>query len=193
MKRLANPTIFVLLCVLTLLAAPGETQAGTVSYQRSVESYTVPDVTLIDQNGSKVRLKSVLDSDQPILLNFIFATCTTICPVLSASFMNFQQKLGADTGKAHLVSISIDPENDTPKVTKEYLKRFQAKPGWDYLTGTLDDVDQVTKAFNAFFTNKMNHAPLMFIKAPNQDKWVRLDGFLSTSELMDEYKKATAQ
>jgi protein SCO1 len=137
-----------------------------------------------------VLLKDLLNSDKPVIVEFIFATCTTICPVLSAGFTNLQQKIAPDTQKVRLVSISIDPENDTPKAMKEYLKRYRSKPGWDFLTGSRPDIDRVMHAFNAYIPNKMLHYPLTFIGLPNSGKWVRINGLMSTSEFMAECRKA---
>jgi len=112
----------------------GESRGETApKYKKSIESYAVPDVVLVNQNGAKVRFKNLLESDKLVILDFIFGTCTTICPVLSAGYATLQQKLGPDSHKVHLVSISIDPENDTPKIMKDYLKRFHAKSGWIFL------------------------------------------------------------
>ena len=160
-------------------------------YKRTVVSYNVPDVTLINQEGKKVPIKSFLkQQDKVVIMDFIFGTCTTICPVLSASFVNFQNKLGAEAGKVQLVSISIDPEHDTPKVLKAYLKRYKAKPGWDFLTGSREDIHLVSKTFTAYTADKMQHYPLTFVYSPVQDRWFRIDGLVATSELMEEYKKA---
>jgi protein SCO1/2 len=150
----------------------------------------MPDVTLINQNGKKVNLKKLIESDKPVIVDFIFGTCTTICPVLSAGYINLQQKLGADTQKVHLVSISIDPENDTPKVMKDYLKRYQAKPGWDFLTGSRKDIDAVMRAFNAYIPNKMSHYALTLIRTPQDGKWIRVYGIMSSSEFVAEARKA---
>jgi protein SCO1/2 len=160
-------------------------------YKRTVEKYTLPDVTLINQNGVKVRLKSILDSDKPVIVDFIFGTCTTICPVLSAGYASLQQKLGSASSSVQLISISIDPENDSPKVMKEYLKRYRAKPGWDFLSGSREDIDKVMKAFNAYIPNKMYHYPLTLIHAPKDVAWIRIFGLTSTSEFYNEYKKVS--
>ncbi|MFZ5770451.1 MAG: SCO family protein, partial [Thermodesulfobacteriota bacterium] len=126
-------------------------EAGTEKYKRSVESVTIPDVVLVNQQGDKVRLKSLLETNQPVLIDFIYATCTTICPILSAGFANLQRELGPEAAKVRLVSFTIDPENDTPGIMQEYLDRYQAQPGWDFLTGSRQDIDRVMKAFNAYF------------------------------------------
>ncbi len=159
-------------------------------YKRTVHDYKMPEVTLIDQNGKKVQFASIVKQNKVVILDFIFGTCTTICPVLSASFVNFQNKLGADAKNVHLLSISIDPEHDTPKVLREYLKKFRARPGWDFLTGNRENIDKVMHAFNAYSADKMAHFPLTFVYSPLQDRWFRVDGLVATSELMTEYQKA---
>jgi protein SCO1/2 len=164
--------------------------AGRPPYKRTVHDYSMPDVTLFNQDGKKVQFNSVVKQGKVVILDFIFGTCTTICPVLSASFVNFQNKLGPDAGKVQLISVSIDPEHDTPKVLKEYLKKFRAKPGWDFLTGKKGDIESVMNAFNAYTADKMAHYPLTFIYSPVQNRWFRIDGLVATSELMDEYQKA---
>jgi protein SCO1 len=175
------------LAFVTVMSAGNQAGAAEKRYQRSVEKYTVPDVVLVNQNGAKVPFKSFLETDRPVMLDFIYGTCTTICPVLSASFVNLQQKLGADLPKVRLVSISIDPEHDTPKVMKEYLKQYRAKPGWDFLTGSRADIDRVMYAFAAYIPNKMSHYPLTLIRSPGDGSWVRINGLMSSSELMTEY------
>ena len=164
-------------------------EAGASKYKRSIENVTIPDVVLVNQQGEKVRLKSLLETDQPVLVDFIYATCTTICPILSAGFANFQREVGPETKNVRLVSITIDPENDTPSAMKEYLERYQAQPGWDFLTGSRQDVDRVMKAFNAYFRSKMDHQPLSFIRSQEDGKWIRLYGLMSSSDLMKEFQQ----
>jgi len=173
-----------------VLALAGGAEAATTTYKRTIEKYVMPDVTLINQDGKKVRLKSLVEIDKPVIVDFIYGTCTTICPVLSAGFTNLQRKLGPDSQKVRLVSITIDPENDTPKVMKEYLARYQAKPGWDFLTGSRKDIDRVMNAFNSYYRNKMDHKPLTFIRTPADGKWIKIYGLISTSEFMNECQKA---
>lgn len=162
-------------------------------YIRTVETYTVPDVVLVNQDGAKVKLKSILESGQPVIVDFIFGTCTTICPVLSAGYANLQMRLAPGGPKVHLVSISIDPENDTPKVMRDYLKRYRAKPGWDFFTGRREDIDKVMYAFNAYIPNKMSHYPLTLIQEPKTGKWIRIFGLMSSSEFLAECRKVGFQ
>jgi len=183
---LVKLTCFSLLLV-TVLAIPANLSAAEPAYRRTVEKYTMPDVTLVNQDGKKVRFKSLIESDKPVIVDFIYATCTTICPVLSVSYTNLQNKMKDSTQKPRLISITIDPENDTPKIMKDYLKRYNAKPGWDFLTGSRGDIDKVMRAFNAYIPDKMSHYPLNLIRSPKDGSWVRLFGILSSREFMNEY------
>jgi len=183
-------TLFFIICIAAGLAPSREASAAAKpGYTRTMVEYDVPDVTLINQDGDKVRLQELLISNTPVLVDFIYTTCTTICPVLSANFTNFQRQDEAKTGPYRLVSISVDPENDNPAAMKSYLDRYYAKPGWDFLTGSRTDIDKVLIALNAKTANKMDHFPLVLIKSPSQASWLRIFGLIGTAELMNEYQE----
>lgn len=177
------------LIALLLTVTMGTPVFAAPEVQRSVEDYKTPDVTLIDQNGDKVSFAALVNQDRPVLLDFIYATCTTICPILSAGYAQLQRKLGDNSDDVQLISISIDPEYDQPHVMKEYLERYQAKAGWRYLTGTREDINSVMYGFDAYVSNKMSHYPLKLIKVPGKDQWVRLYGLVGTKKLIDEIEQ----
>lgn len=167
--------------------------AAEARYQRSVERYRAPDVELVNQDGEKVRLRDLVETDQPVVIDFIYGTCTTICPVLSAGYVSLQKKLAKEGRSVRLISITIDPENDTPRVMKDYLERYRAQPGWDFFTGTRADIDKVMTAFNAYIPDKMSHYPLNMIRNPKDGTWVRLFGIMSSKEFLGEYKGVADQ
>jgi protein SCO1/2 len=160
-------------------------------FTRSEVEIDIPPVILINQKGDTVDLRTQLKKDEPVLVDFMFATCTTICPVLSAGYANIQRELVDSPDQVHLISISIDPEHDGPEEMTAYLERYRAKPGWDFLTGTRDDIDRVMKAFDAFVPDKMSHRPLMFIRMPEGNRWVRIHGFARGADLMKEIRQAS--
>ena len=155
---------------------------------RTVSAYDVPGVTLTGVNGEKVSLRSELDKG-PVMVNFIFTSCTTICPAMSATFSEVQGRLAKDGTNAHLVSISVDPEHDTPERLKGYASRFKARPGWQLLTGSMSDSIAVQRAFDAYRGDKMNHMPLTLLRASPKSPWVRIEGFANASDLVQEYRK----
>ena len=161
-------------------------------FTRTTAVYAPPDVTLTDASGAEVRLASALGHEGPILLQFIFTTCPTICPVMSATFAAAQTKLGPKSEKVRMVSISIDPEYDTPERLREYARRFKAGPRWLFLTGEAEDIRSVRKAFDAYpGDNKMRHEPLTFLRLSAGKAWVRLDGLTSAAQLVGEYEQLT--
>jgi protein SCO1/2 len=161
-------------------------------YTRAVATYAPPDVTLTDADGEKVKLASVLSGEGPVMLQFIFTTCPAVCPVMSATFSAVQNRLGPEAEKVRLVSVSIDPEHDTPERLREYARRFKAGPRWLFLTGGAEEVVSVRKAFDAYpGYNKMRHQPLTFIRVSPDGPWLRLDGLTSAAQLVGEYKRLT--
>lgn len=158
--------------------------------QRQTANYNVPNVTLLNQDGKKVNLRALIEGGKPVIVNFIFSTCTTICPVMTATFSNLRSELGDKAAeRVQLISISIDPENDRPERMKQYLSRFNSGPGWEFLTGTRDDIGRVLKAFDAFVVDKMSHEPLFISRAPGSEEWVRIKGLVRKSDLMRELER----
>jgi protein SCO1 len=166
---------------------PGDSPAYPMSrYTRMTATYTPPEVTLVDMMGAKVSLDSVLDYEGPVLMQFIFTTCPTICPVMSATFSAAQDKFGADLDKIRMVSISIDPEHDTPERLRKYAEQFKAKPQWHFLTGSLADIVTIQKAFNAYRGNKMRHEPFTYLRPSPEAPWIRFDGLMGADALVAE-------
>jgi len=160
-------------------------------YSRSLHSYKLPDSSLVNIKGEKTSLGKEVDIDRPVMLNFIFTTCTTICPVMSATFSQIQQQL-PEQEQVRMISISIDPEHDTPGRLQDYSLRYKAGPRWHFLTGKLDDIVTVQKAFDAYRGSKVNHVPLTFLRASSVEPWVRLEGLASPTEVISEYRQLVA-
>jgi protein SCO1 len=155
-------------------------------YSVSMASYAVPDVELIDESGKPVALRTLLAADQPVALNFIFTTCTTICPVMSATFAQMRRELGPEADRIRLVSITIDPEHDTPAVLSRYAEHFGAPPGWSFLTGSPGDVEHVLRNFDAWTGSKTSHRPVTLLHRQGGGEWVRLEGLGSGAALADQ-------
>ncbi|HFD11824.1 MAG TPA: SCO family protein [Crenotrichaceae bacterium] len=163
-------------------------------YTRTRQTYVIPEMILVNQHGKNVHITELLNNDQPVLLQFVFTTCATICPVLSATFASAQQSLQSIATNYRMVSISIDPEQDTSQTLQEYANRFKASAQWTLLTGTRDQIARLQRAFNAYYpgNNKMYHLPYTYLRAANSSQWVRLEGLLSTQNLIEEYQQVVS-
>jgi protein SCO1/2 len=166
---------------------PAQSKEQTAaSFTRSVSDYALPDLQMVRQDGKKVDFSKELDDGRVVVLNFIYASCNAICPMLSYILAKAQTKLGTDSDKVHFVSISLDPESDTPAKLLEYADKFKAGKGWDHYTGSFEASIAIQKALGAFRGNKMNHAPITFIRQRSTNTWTRLDGFASPDDVVRE-------
>jgi protein SCO1/2 len=155
--------------------------------QRSVADYPLPAIRLVRQDGAAVTLADELNDGRAVFVDFIYTTCTTICPLSSQVFSSLQHKLGSERARVHIVSISIDPEQDTPARLREYAARFHAQAGWQHYTGTADASIATQRAFLVYRGDKMNHTPLTLFRPAPGKPWVRLEGFATADQLLAEY------
>jgi len=177
-----------LVCVGALLL----TAAAAATVSRSSVTYETPDVSLVRADGKRVSLPRELDDGRPVLLNFIFTTCSSICPLASRTLEEFQRKLGPQAAKLHLMSISIDPEEDTPARLRAYARKFHAGPEWQYYTGTVAASLAAQKAFDVYRGEKMSHTPVTLLRSAPGKPWLRIEGFVTPDELVDDYQKLLA-
>jgi protein SCO1 len=161
-------------------------------YDRSMHAYTAPDLSLIDMNGKTTSLRESLDTTEPVLMNFIFTTCTTICPVLTSTFSQIQQQLGAEAEQIRMISITIDPQQDTPQQLKVYAEHYGAGSHWQFLTGEIDNIVAVQKAFDIYRGSKTNHEPITLLRGAGANSWVRIDGIASAADIIGEYRALAA-
>ena len=143
-------------------------------------------------DGKKVSLREELDDGRPVLLNFIYTSCTSVCPVMSQMFSTFQEQMGTASAGIHLMSISIDPEADTPAKLAEYSQKYRAGANWQFYTGTLQDSVAAQKAFAVYRGDKMNHTVVTLMRMAPGEEWTRLDGFVTPDALVHEYHELRA-
>jgi bacillopeptidase F len=184
-------TVVLPATTLAALAAPAHAEPHKQrAWARTTATYRVPDVALVRADGARVHLRHELDDGKPVILNFIFTSCSAICPVMTQTFAEVQRQLGDE--RVHLVSVSIDPEADTPAKLSEYARKLAAGDKWSFYTGSLEASIAAQKAFDVYRGDKMNHAPVTFIRRAPGQPWVRLDGFAAASDVVAEYRRLGA-
>jgi protein SCO1 len=130
-----------------------------------------PEFKLTSQDGAPVRLADF--RGKVVAVTFILTLCSSTCPVLTPMMTAVQDRLGQDFGrKVAFVSITVDPERDTPEVLKLYAQAFGANlAGWSFLTGKPDDIRKVTQRYGVYAakteTGDLDHTFLTSIVDPN--------------------------
>ena len=109
-----------------------------------------PDFVLRAQDGAEVALNQF--RGKAVAVTFIFASCSATCPILTAKMASVQTELGSDFGsKIAFLSITIDPEHDTPDVLQRYARTFGADPaGWKFLTGSPAAIQDIERRYGVF-------------------------------------------
>ncbi len=156
--------------------------------RRSTAVYTIPQVQLVREDGKHVMLQDEFKDGRPVLLTFIFTTCTTICPLISQTLVKLQNGLGPDRDRVHIASISIDPEEDTPARLTSYARELHAGPEWHHYTGTEQAIIATARAFNVYRGDKMAHSPVILMRPEPNKPWIRFDGFPTTLQLLSELR-----
>jgi protein SCO1/2 len=142
----------------------------------------VPDVAVQTEDGRTLRFYSDLVQGRVVAINFVFTSCTTVCPLMGARFARLQQLLG-DAPAVSLISVSIDPTNDTPRRLAAWRNRLGGRPGWTLVTGAKPDLDTLTRALGASSADPASHAPLILVIDDRHGTWRRLDGLTDSASV----------
>ncbi|HEX8184880.1 MAG TPA: SCO family protein [Blastocatellia bacterium] len=167
----------------TASSAAGDSSRAADNSGDSIKPAQIPDTIVYDQDGKKLRFYSDLVKGKTVAINFIFTTCTTICPPLTATFRKVQQELGAGHD-VQLISISVDPTTDVPERLKAFSAKFNAGPGWSFVTGNKQEVDLLLKSLGAGVGDKTDHTPMVLVGNESAGYWTRTYGLAPVSTLV---------
>lgn len=143
------------------------------------------DVELLDQDGRKLKFYSDVLKGKTVIINALFTTCTNVCPPISRNFERIQQALGERLGKdVFLVSLTVDPQTDTPAKLKEYAQKFHARPGWSFLTGRKENLDWALYKLGQYVEEKTQHTTVVIIGNEATGLWKKAFGLASADELI---------
>ena len=154
--------------------APGQNSAPPAPHDHSHMTKTTAeespaqkyftDVELLNQDGKKVRFYSDVLKGKTVVVNAFFTTCTSVCPPMNRNMEKIQEVLGDRVGRdVFLVSMTVDPETDTPARIKDYARKFHAGPGWIFLTGKKENLDWALYKLGQYVEQKDDHKTIFII------------------------------
>jgi cytochrome oxidase Cu insertion factor (SCO1/SenC/PrrC family) len=141
-------------------------------------------IKVYDQNGNLKNFYTDLIKGKTVAINFIFTTCTTICPPLTATFRRVQKNLAQHAPNVQLISISVDPTTDTSERLHNFADKFGAEPGWTFVTGDQATIDSLLEAMGVAVANKNDHTPMILIGNDVTGYWTRAYGLSSPDALV---------
>ena len=144
------------------------------------------DVELIDQNGNSLRLYSDLLRDHVVVIDSFFSSCTGVCPVLNQKLTAIKEAFSEQMGKELIIlSITVDPEVDTPARLKEYAKGLRAGPGWYFLTGSRENLETALSKFGMYVEFRENHSNLLMIGNDATGLWKKAFGLAPSEQVVE--------
>ena len=170
----------ILLSVFLMFAASAVAQE-----QPSAAAKYFTDVELVNQDGKTVRFYTDVLKGKTVVVNAFFTTCTSVCPPMNRNMEKIQEALGDRVGKdVFFVSITVDPETDTPVRLKEYSKKFHAGPGWMFLTGKKENLDWALYKLGQYVEAKDDHTTVFIIGNEPTGLWKKAFGMANIAELV---------
>ncbi len=177
---------------LAFLTAVECASAETSHYGRNY----FPNVDVVDQDGKTLKFYDDVLRGKTVVVSFIYTTCRDICPLVTARLAQVQERLGDAVGRdVFFVSISIDPENDTPQRLKEHAEAFGARPGWTFITGKPDDIRLINYKMGERSRDLSEHRNEIVLGNDRTGDWARDSAFTDikvltmTIEGMDPAKR----
>jgi protein SCO1 len=169
------------------------TTAATDARQRASRLF-FSDRKLITQDNQTVAFYSDVLRDRVVLINFIFTQCTDACPTQTARLVEVQSLLPDLIGHgASLVSISVDPEHDTPSMLREYAARFGVGDGWSFLTGAKVDVDDVLRRLRQLVPTREAHTTLFLLGNAKTGHWIKVHPDAAPEEIARQMRLLAAE
>ncbi|CAG8872399.1 SCO family protein [Pseudomonas fluorescens] len=156
----------------------GDTAKPQRPRSRSADGSYFPNTPLYTHEGKAVRFYDDLIRGKVVAINMMYASCTGTCPAATANLRLVQKMLGERVGRdVFMYSITLQPELDTPQILKEYVERHHIGPGWLFLTGEPDDIEELRFSLGFYDinplidANKANHSGVVRIGNDTYERW----------------------
>ena len=166
---------------------------STKTPRQRLAERSFPNVTLTTHEGKKVKFYDDLIKDKIVIINFMYVRCEGTCPGTTANLVKVQKLLGDRVGKdIFMYSITLKPEEDSPKVLKEYAKAYKVGPGWQFLTSDPKDVELVRQKLGFIDRDpvrdavKSNHINMLRWGNEPQTLWAGCPTSLAPAKIVKE-------
>jgi protein SCO1/2 len=145
----------------------------------------LPDVALVDQDGTPRKLGGDLLGGRLALVSFVFTGCTTICSPVGANMGALDHLLGARAGSdVDLISVTLDPYNDTPATLAKWRAQFDDAAGWRLVTGEPRAVQALLHAMQADAADINGHDAFLWLGDPKAGTWHQVSSLAAPAELL---------
>jgi protein SCO1/2 len=174
-----------------LALLPSLSFAGTAKPTSGPGAGYFQNAILQTHEGKKVRFYDDLLKEKFVVINMMYASCTGICPANTANMKAVQEALGDRVGKdIFMYSLSLRPEFDTPQVLNDYVRKFDIKPGWTFLTGQRADMEVIRRKLGFYDSDPVldadisQHTGMIRIGKVAAERWCMVPAMSSTRQIV---------
>lgn len=167
------------------MAQPGKTMQASDSAGQSAAHKYFTDVLLLNQEGQEMRLYSDLIKGKVVVINPMFTACNGVCPPMTRNMQRIQEWLGDRLGRdVHLISFTVDQVNDTPPVLKEFAAKYNARPGWYFMTGKKENHKTALRKLGQWVEVREGHSNIMLIGNDRTGLWKKAFALAKPEDLI---------
>ena len=153
----------------------------------------LPDTELLDQDGRRVRFYTDLIKGKVVVLSFFFTSCVNVCVTQGVNLKKLQSLLAGRLGEeVFFISVSRDPETDTPARLKQWGVNFGVRRGWTLVAGNPDAVDKLVKDLSGESAGPGDHTPMILIGNDRSGDWWHDSGFADPASLLKNINQVAA-
>jgi protein SCO1/2 len=135
-------------------------------------------VPVLDQSGRRFHFYDDLIRGRAVLLNFFFTSCGDTCPLVTQNLREVQELLGERMGRdIFMLSVSLQPELETPSILRDYAEQWEVRPGWSFLTGDPDHIDRLRRTLGfastdpSYADDRDSHTGMVRYGNDRLDRW----------------------
>jgi protein SCO1/2 len=159
---------------------------ATLLFVAIASAKEIPDVAVVDQTGRPLHFYRDLVAQKVVVIAFFFTRCQDACSTVAYTLVHLQSALGDRLGRdVSLVSVSIDPEHDTPAALADWSRRHGVKRGWTLVTGHTEAMNRIARAFTGDTARPGLHSIIVYIGNDRTGEWVRDTGSATTEHYLE--------
>ena len=196
MKIWKLPVLAQAMCALVCFAQPMLAQQPFSQQSNppaAVVELSVPDVELVNQSGERVRFNSDVIKGRVAVITSFLTNCSSFCPITQEKLAQLAKVLGGKMGRdVVFISVSVDPENDTPEQMKAWGEKFHIQKGWSLVSGKKEDMETLLKSLGLYVAIPQRHQSALII-GNQKSGWSRVSSWSTAEKLariVDEHEGA---
>lgn len=173
---------------------PGKAAPASPEARRARARDYFTDTVLVNQDGKQVRFFTDVLDGNVVILSFIFTRCVEACPLICQKLNGVRRALGDQFGSVRFVSLSVDPDFDTPAELRHFSRKQQAvHPNWSFLSGKKENVSFVLKKLGEWPEEPGDHTTAFMAGNVRTGHWTKIRPDMPSAAIAETLRRLVAE